>query len=118
MTSTVAAKDINLRDLIDQFKIELVQDRSFFPEWQQNLPELTDTERQLLDQVKAGYLNLLQYPPLTEDVVRMAVVDPILFIGSFFLHPYNIRSEEPISLNIPDEEVTIRGRIDTLSLFA
>jgi len=116
MTQTIPAKVIDLRYLIDTFGIELVLDGSFFGEWQQDLPEINDLDKQLLDKVKTGYLNLLNYPPLLEDVVRMAVVDPLLFIGDFYLAPFYVKSEESIEIAVPDEDVIIKGRIDTLVL--
>lgn len=91
-------------------------DGSFFWEWQEDLPEINDLDKQLLDKVKTGYFNLLDYPPLLEDVVRMAVVDPLLFIGDFYLAPYYVKSEESIDIAVPDEDVIIKGRIDTLVL--
>jgi hypothetical protein len=66
MTQTIQAKDTDLRYLIDNFGIQLVLDDSFFHEWQENLPEINDLDKQLLDKVKMGYLNLLNYPPLLE----------------------------------------------------
>jgi hypothetical protein len=114
MTQTIQAKDIDLRYLIDNFGIQLVFDEQFFREWQENLPELTDLDKQLLDKVKAGYFNLLNYPPLLEDVVRMAIIDPILFIGDFYLNPFYVKSEESVDIAVPDEDVIIKGRIDTL----
>jgi hypothetical protein len=116
MTQTLQARDIDLRYLIDNFGIELVLDGQFFPEWQEELPEITDLDKQLLDKVKAGYLNLLNYPPLLEDVVRMAIVDPILFIGDFYLSPFYVKSEESIDIAVPDEDVIIKGRMDILVL--
>ncbi|MBW4559327.1 MAG: restriction endonuclease subunit R [Trichormus sp. ATA11-4-KO1] len=116
MTQTLQAKDIDLRYLIDNFGIQLVLDEQFFSEWQEELPELTDLDKQLLDKVKAGYLNLLNYPPLLEDVVRMAIVDPILFIGDFYLSPFYVKSEESIDIAVFDEDVIIKGRMDTLVL--
>ena len=116
MTQTIPAKDIDLRYLIDNFGIELVRDQQFFREWQDNLPEITDLDKQLLDKVRAGYFNLLDYPPLLEDVVRMAIVDPILFIGDFYLAPFYVKSEESIDIAVPDENVIIKGKIDTLVL--
>ena len=116
MTQTVQAQNINLRYLIDHFNLQWIRDQEFFREWQEDLPEITDLEKQLLDQVQEGYFNLLQNPPVLEDIVRMALVDPILFIGKFFLHPYHIRSEESIILEIPDSDILIKGRIDTLVL--
>jgi len=116
MTQTIQAKDIDLRYLIENFSIQLVLDDSFFPEWQENLLEINDLDKQLLDKVKMGYLNLLNYPPLLEDVVRMAIVDPLLFIGDFYLAPFYVKSEESIDIAVPDEDVIIKGRMDTLVL--
>lgn len=105
---------ITLRDLIDRFGLTLTEDESFFPEWQENLPEIGERDRELLDKVKAGYINLLNYPPLLEDVVKMAILDPILFIGNFYLSPFYVKSEEPIEIAAEDEGITIKGKIDTL----
>ncbi|NEQ72768.1 MAG: hypothetical protein F6K23_06600 [Okeania sp. SIO2C9] len=53
---------------------------------------------------------------MLENVVRMAVVDPILFIGGFFLYPFYIRSEPAINLAVEDQDIVIKGKIDTLVL--
>ncbi|OAB62647.1 restriction endonuclease subunit R [Leptolyngbya valderiana BDU 20041] len=116
MTRTIIAQKTNLRELIETFNLELVEDEAFFQEWKTDLPELSDTDKQLLDKVKAGYLNLLNYPLLLEDVVRMSVLDPILFIGDFYLQPFYVRSEEPIEFLVEDEDTLVKGRIDTLVL--
>lgn len=116
MISSVQAKEIDLRYLIEKFGLQLVEDENFFPEWQANLPEISASDRQLLDKVRAGFLNLLNYPPLLEDVVRMAVLDPILFIGDFYLFPFYVKSEEAIDIVAEDEGILIKGKIDTLVL--
>jgi len=116
MIQSLQAKEINLRYLIDHFGLQFVQEEQFFREWQENLPEITDIQKQLLDQVREGYFNLLEYPPMLENVVRMAVLDPILFIGGFYLAPFHVKSEEPIDLVEEDDGVLIKGRIDTLVL--
>ena len=116
MTQTIPAKDINIRYLIDNLGLQKNQDEEFFREWQDNLPELTDLEKQLLDQVKAGFFNLIDYPPVLKNVVRMSVVDPILFIGGFFLYPLYIRNEPAVNLALEDEDIIIKGKIDTLVL--
>ncbi len=116
MVQTIQAKDIDLRYLIDSFGLQLVEDEQFFRDWQDDLPEITDLDKQLLNKVKAGYINLLNYPPLLEDVIRMAVLDPILFIGDFYLYPFYVRSESPIDLVIEDDGILVKGKIDTLVL--
>ena len=77
---TIQARDINLRYLIDNFGIQLVREPEFFPEWQRDLSELTDYDKQLLDKIKEGYFNLLNYPQLQFGVVHQAITDPLLFI--------------------------------------
>ncbi|MEB3233130.1 MAG: restriction endonuclease subunit R [Leptolyngbyaceae bacterium] len=116
MVSAVEANKITLRDLINQFGLQRVDTDNFFLEWQTNLPELTTSDQQLLDKVRLGFLNLLDYPPMLEDSVRMAVLDPILFIGNFYLAPFEVRSEEAIELILKDEDTIVRGKIDTLIL--
>lgn len=116
MVQTLQAKEITLRDLIVKFGIQLVEDEQFFWEWQDNLPEVTELDKQLLNKVKAGFVNLLNYPPLLEDVVRMAVLDPILFIGDFYLLPFYVKSEESVDIISDDEGIIVKGKIDTLVL--
>lgn len=116
MVQTFRSREITLRNLIDRFGIQLVEEELFFPEWRSNLPEITELDRQLLDRVRAGFINLLNYPPLLEDVVRMAVLDPLLFIAGFYLHPFYVKSEESIEIVSEDEGCIVTGRMDTLVL--
>lgn len=116
MVQTIQAKDITLRDLIAIYGIELVEDEHFFREWEDELPEVTDLDKQLLDRVKAGYINLLNYPPLLEGVVRMAVLDPILFIAGFYLSPFHVKAEKSVEIAVEDEGVIIKGQLDVLVL--
>lgn len=116
MVQIIQAKVITLRDLITKFDIQLVRDEQFFREWQDNLPEATDLERQLLDRVQAGYFNLLNYPPLLENAIKMAVLSPLLYSADFYLAPFHIRSEKSVEISEEDEGITIQGKIDVLVL--
>ena len=116
MVQVLQARDATLRDLIDGFGLQRVQSSQFFQEWQENLPKVTDLEKQYLDEVKSGYLNLIEYPPLLEKTIQFSIVSPILFLGGFFLPPFRIRAEESIDISDENEEVSIRGQIDILLL--
>jgi hypothetical protein len=116
MVQTLQARDVTLRDLIDQFGLELVQDEQFFWEWQQDLPEITASERQFLDKVKATYTNLVSYPPLLEKAVQISIVSPLLFLADFYLPPFHIKTEKSIEIATEDEGVIIRGQMDILLL--
>jgi hypothetical protein len=116
MTQILQAENVTLRELIDVYGLQFVGDRTFFKEWQEELPDLSELEMQLLDQIKAGYLNLRNDPPLLENTVNVAIVSPLLFIGQFYLPPFHLKLEKSIELTIPDQDVVIRGRIDFLLL--
>lgn len=116
MVQIVQAKTVTLRSLIDDFGIQLVREGQFFPEWQTDLPDVTDGERQSLDRIANGFINLLNYPPLLEGVIRMTVVDPLLFLGGFYLPPFHVRSEPSIEIQTEDEGILITGSLDTLVL--
>jgi hypothetical protein len=116
MVQTIQAKNVTLRSLIDDFGIHLVEDPAFFPEWKQNLPEVSDPEIQQLDRIRAGFVNLLDYAPLLEGVIRMSVVDPLLFLVGFYLSPFHVRSEPSIEIQTEDEGTIITGSLDTLVL--
>ena len=116
MTQTLQARNITLRDLIDNFKLELVQDEQFFREWQDDLPSISDPEKVFLNQVRAGYFNLLNYPPLLEKAIQIAILGPVLFIGGFFLPPFHIRAEKSIEIAAEDEGIIIRGQADLILL--
>jgi len=116
MVQTIQARNASLRELSDNFGLHRVRDNQFFPEWQDHLPAVTDSEKQLLDRVVDGFINLLNYPPILEDVVRMSVLDPILFIGGFYLPPFYVKSEQSIKIITEDEGIIITGSLDVLVL--
>ncbi|HAA33566.1 MAG TPA: restriction endonuclease subunit R [Cyanobacteria bacterium UBA8553] len=118
MVQTIQAKDVTLEELETLFHLQQVEDEQFFREWQDDLPEITDWQKQLLDQVKTGYFNLIKKPPLLEKPVNIAVVSPLLFIGQFFLSPFYLRAEKNVEILAEDEEqgVIVKGNLDTLVL--
>jgi len=116
MVQTIQAKSVTLRELIDNFGLQLIKDRQFFPEWRIDLLEVTPEEQRYLDRVSDGFVNLLNYQPLLEGVIRMSVVDPLLFLGGFYLPPFHVRSEKSVEIISEDEGVIVRGSLDTLVL--
>ena len=116
MVQILPAKNVTLGELSDRFNLALVEDEQFFQEWQVDLPELTAAEKQRLDRVKSGFSNLLEYPPLLEDTVKMVVLSPLLDMAIFYLPPFHIKSEPSIEITTNDEGMIIRGQLDVLVL--
>ena len=117
MAQTIQARNVALNDLETQFKIEWIEDDQFFREWQDNLPEITDSEKQRLDRVKASYRNLLKHPPLLENTVKMVVLSPLLDLADFYLAPFHVTSERSVEIIDEDEGLIVRGQMDVLALF-
>ncbi len=116
MVQTLPAREITLHELTEKFGLQLVEDGQFFREWQDDLPEITEAEKQRLDRVKASYSNLLEDPPLLENTVKMVVLSPLLDLAGFYLPPFRIKSEKSIEISLEDEGVIIKGQIDVLAV--
>jgi len=113
MTRAIAARTVKLHDLKSKFGLERSEDESFFSEWLENLPELTDTERQSLDHTKRNYLYLLEYPVM-ESIVKMVVLSPLLDLAGFYAPPFRVDGEASVKVSATDEGEVIQGSIDVL----
>ncbi|MBD1827721.1 hypothetical protein NDI47_19910 [Microcoleus vaginatus GB1-A2] len=78
----------HIRRIKNTFWLQLVTDDQFFRQWQDELPEMTDFQKRQLYQIKAGYFNLLDYPPMLEKTISLSIVSALLFVGEFYLHPF------------------------------
>ncbi|RCJ23245.1 restriction endonuclease subunit R [Nostoc sp. ATCC 43529] len=125
MVQVIQAQNVTLAYLKKKFALQQSEDEQFFTEWLNNLPEISELEKQYLDRVKTNYLNVLENAPLLEDAVKLVVLSPLLDLAGFYLPPFYIATEESIEISeeiISDRESTeetkeiIKGRIDVLVL--
>ncbi len=113
MTQAIAARKIKLHDLKTKFGLQQVQEEAFFPEWLNDLPELSSAEQQALDRIKRNYLYLLEYPVM-ESIVKMVVLSPLLDLAGFYEPPFRVDGETGIQVSAEDEGEVIQGCIDVL----
>lgn len=114
MVQTIAADKLTLYDLEHRFQLQQIEDPSFFPEWQTDLPVLTETEQQRLARVQAIVANLERRSVL--ETVKLAVVAPLLDLSGLFLPPFYVSTEDSVEIEAADESTVVRGRIDVLVL--
>lgn len=108
-----------LGDLESRFNLRRTQNLDFFPEWYEDLAELTEIEKQSLDLIRSGYLYHLSDGHLTEGTVTLLVGAPLLEKAGFYDQPFKIKGEASVKivLDEEDDEVeTLRGRLDILVL--
>jgi hypothetical protein len=97
-----------------KFNLRRTEDDQFFTEWFEGLPELTDSEKTLLDRIKGRYRYHRDDGPLAEGAVNLIVVSPLLELAGFYDPPFKLRAEESVEIAIEAEEEILRGRIDFL----
>lgn len=114
MVQIIQARDISLYELEEKFALQQATEADFFPEWTENLPTLTDAEKQALDRAKSNYLNLNKRRPMSEETVKMVVLSPLLDLAGFYQPPFDIQTETSIEISAEDEGVVVKGNIDVL----
>jgi len=114
MVQLIPAQDITLSQLTELFDLTITADDQFFTEWMDNLPELTDIEKQQLDRVKSNYISLVNRHTLSENMVKMVVLEHLLDLADFYRLPFDVKDEKSVEISVPDEDKIIRGRLDFL----
>jgi predicted type IV restriction endonuclease len=116
MAQITQANELTLSQVEDQFNLRQVLDNTtFFREWQDNLSDLSDFEVQALERVKTEFLYLNKYPML-EDLVKMVVLSPLLSLAGFYRPPLRPVLEKRVDVAVNEGERTVWGRIDVLLL--
>ncbi|MGI2908633.1 restriction endonuclease subunit R [Tolypothrix sp. VBCCA 56010] len=116
MVQVIQAQTVNIIDLEEKFGLQLADSDEFFTEWFDNLPEITESEKQALDRVKTNYLSLVKRRRILEELVKLVVLAPLLDLAGYYRLPFDIETEQSIEIALEDEEEIIRGRIDVLVL--
>lgn len=115
MVQLIQASNLNLGDIKERFHLKEIRDSQFFLEWQGNLPDLSEAEKQWLDQIKDNFLSFADYP-LHEEIIKLSVLAPLLFLAGLMQLPFTPEAEKPVEIALDNEDEIIRGRIDILIL--
>lgn len=107
-------ENITLKELQEKFNLQRTDERDFFTEWFENLPDITDSDKQFLNRVKNRYFYLLDDGSLLEEGVKMMIVSPLLEVAGFSDPPFKTRFEPAVQIAVDDREEILRGRIDAL----
>jgi hypothetical protein len=115
MTTLLQAKTLTLLEVEQQFNLQETPNPHFLSELDIT-PNLTDAEKQWLDQIKDDFLSLRRSDP-TEEIVKLAILAPLLSLAGLSRYPFVPIAEQSIDLTIPDDDLLIRGRIDVLVFY-
>ena len=114
MVKTIQAREISLYELEEKFSLQVIKDTELVTEWTDNLPTLTDGEKQAIARVQSNYFNLNKRRPMSEEAVKMVVLSPLLDLAGFYQPPFEIETETSIEISAEDEDFVVKGNIDVL----
>jgi hypothetical protein len=120
MVATLAiSKYVNsLLEVEAKFSAQQAISDRFFSEWYEDLPELTQLEKERCDRLKERYLYHRHHGHISEGLINQIAIAPLLEMASFYDPPFDIRAEYPVQIESVEfdenEETIYQGRIDTL----
>jgi hypothetical protein len=120
MIQTAITKRITtINEVEQQFNLMQTADPDFFTEWQENLPDLTEAEKSVLDRIKGRYRYHHASGNLAEGLVNLLVLSPLLELAGFYDPPFQMQGEVAVevSASVAIDEISeeiLRGRIDFL----
>jgi hypothetical protein len=115
MLQTLAISEkTTLKYLRDRLGLVRVEDPGFFPEWQIDLPDLTEGDRAFLIRIRSRFFYQLEEGTLLENGVKMMMVSPLLEVAGFYDPPFRTRFEPSVEVQIDDHDEVLQGRIDAL----
>jgi hypothetical protein len=104
----------SLDDLEERFNLFPTENEQFFSEWNQDLPQLTDTETKTLDQIRNRFMRHRKRGSLAEGTINHLVISPLLTLAGLYDEPFFITTEPEVELLLENRDELLRGRIDTL----
>lgn len=111
---TIQARDVSIYELEEKFCLQVSTDTDFFTEWTDNLPSLTDIEKQSLKRVQSNYFNLTRRRLISEEAVKMVVLSPLLDLAGFYQAPFEIETETSVEIVAEEDGFKLKGNIDVL----
>jgi hypothetical protein len=110
----IAESITTLGDVESSLGLSQREDLTFFSESFERLPDLTAAEIATLDRIRQRYLFHQKNGSLSEGIVQIVAVTPLLDLAGLCDPPFLIRTEESVRIQVEDEDVVLNGRIDVL----
>jgi hypothetical protein len=119
ITTLAISKHVNsLQEIETKFSAQQTTSDGFFTEWYEDLPEITELEKERCDRIKERYLYHRHRGHIGEGIVNQIVITPLLEMAKLYDPPFDIESEYPVQIAETeieeDQEVIYQGKIDTL----
>lgn len=105
---------LSLRKLQQDFELAKAQQADFFLEWQTELPAIDEPARLALGHIRQNFTYQLEWGQLSENLVKMVVLSPLLDLAGFYQSKLRVQDEASVDLAVEDQNTVYRGKIDVL----
>ncbi len=113
-TKPISKTITSLLNLRERFNLTPTSNAQFSPEFTQDLPQLTDSDRAVLDQIRNRFLRHRERGSLAEGTINHLVISPLLTLANLYDEPFFVTTEPEVELFLEDRDEILRGGIDTL----
>lgn len=110
----IAKAITNLNVAHERLNLSPTNEPNFFTEWWQDLPELTEEEKQALNRLKNRYLYYAADGFVLEGTVSIIILSPLLELLGLCDSPFKIRGEKFVKVEIENGNTQLEGFIDAL----
>lgn len=116
MTQTVAISQTisSLNEADSILNLQRTTEADFFLEWSEELPQLTEQEKQTLNGLKTRYLYYAADNAIAEGTIKIIIISPLLELANLCDPPLKIRAEKAVNIELEDREIKLQGFIDAL----
>jgi hypothetical protein len=115
-TLAISKAMTSMAEVQARFAIDYATDAAFFPEWQQDLPSLTDADRAQLSHIQQRFMQHRDRGSLPEGTVDKLMISPLLDLAGLYDSRFTIRTEASVEINLEAAGEILQGRMDTLIL--
>jgi len=116
VTLPISKTILIIADVENKFQLSPSVEPTFFREWQNDLPELTELEKASLDRLLVRFAGHRRRGILAEGAVDKLIISPLLDLVGFYEPEYEVRTEESVEFALEGDDEILRGRIDTLKV--
>jgi hypothetical protein len=106
----------SLADVESRLGLTRIEDKTFFTEWRESLPDLSAVEQDRLTILRQRLLYHRADGDLREGSAMLLVASPLLELAGFYDAPFKLKAEAAVEIAVDDGEEILRGRIDALIL--
>lgn len=113
-TAAITEAVTSLTEVHQLFSLNRNTDEQFFREWLENLPNITDSDQEILNSLKDRYFYYANDNGVTEGTINIIMISPLLELVKLCDPPFKIRAEKAVKIELEDREISLQGFIDAL----